>query len=294
MISTTNMRNSTPLPIPTKRQETSAIVTHIRNSRMKITMDNKDLNKQSNKSRQYDQVEKNFKNDYVYNVVAFLFQIKTNQIRAAVKKKAKDKKKADLALALALDVTTTEEDSSVENSETEKDDSVAVDESEEDDSVAVDESEEDDLSSAENSEEDDLSSAENSEEDDSETDVPIVDSLPTSHCRHVSESAHHRYTKSCVESILGESIPTYINNLPDDEKEAFKKKFCRTIFKMSWEKYKHGQGIDDWLYIAPEQTGFRNLTSTYLGLLWDKLPTDDVIGGAILKDFIDDNMIFSE
>jgi hypothetical protein len=289
MISTTNMRNSTPLPIPTKRQENSTIVTHIRNSRIKITMYNKDLNKQSNKSRQYDQIDKNFKNIYVYNVVAFLFQIKANQLKTAMKKKAdmkkaEDKKKA----ALALDATT-EEDSSVENSETEKDDLSSVENSE---------TETDDLSSVENSENetetDDLSSVENSEAEDSETDVPIVDSLPTSHRRYVSESVHHRFTKSRVESILGESIPTYINNLPDDEKEAFKEKFCKTIFKMCWEKYKHGQGIDEWLYTTAGQSGFRNLTSTYLELLWDKLPTDDVIGGAVLKEFIDDNMIFSE
>lgn len=63
---------------------------------------------------------------------------------------------------------------------------------------------------------------------------------------------------------------------------------------MCWQKYKHGQGIDEWLYTTAVQTGFHNLTNSYLGLLWDKLPGDDVIGGAILKDFIDDNMIFSE
>ena len=290
MISTTNMRNSTPLSIPTKRSESSTTDTQITNSRIKITMDNKDLNKQSNKSKQYDTIEKNFKNPYVYNVVAFLFQIKTNQLKAAMKQKAENKKKAvfvPLVPAPALGATTKEDedDSSVENSETEKDDL-----------VAVDESENDDLSSTENSEaeKDDLSSAENSEAEDSETDVPIVDSLPISHCRHVSESVHHRFTKSQVESILGESIPTYINHLPDDEKEAFKKKLCKTIFKMCWEKYKHGQGIDEWLYTTGVQSGFINLTRTYLELLWDKLPTDDVIGGAVLKEFIDDNMIFSE
>ena len=63
---------------------------------------------------------------------------------------------------------------------------------------------------------------------------------------------------------------------------------------MCWEKYKHGQGIDEWLYTTAVQSGFINLTRTYLELLWDKLPKEYVIGGAVLKEFIDDNMIFSE
>ena len=293
MISTTNMRNSTQLPIPSKRSGSSVDAEDIKKSRMQINIHNKHLNKQSNKSRQYHKIETNFKNPYIYNVVAFLFQKRVNELKKI------NKKKADAAI---LANTTKSHTNSHTNSHTKIDDeqseyivydehSESIDDDEQNESI-------DDGEQNEYIDDDEQSQSiddEHSESiDNDEIDVPIVGSLPDSHRRHVRESAHNRFTKTRVESILGQSIPNYINNLPDNEKEAFETKLCRTIFKMCWQKYKHGQGIDEWLYTTAVQTGFHNLTNSYLGLLWDKLPGDDVIGGAILKDFIDDNMTFIE
>ena len=280
MISTTNMRNSTQLPIPSKRGGSSVEAEDIKKSRIQLDIHNKHVNKQSNKSRQYRNIETNFKNPYIYNVVQFLFQKRLNVLKKI------NKKKADAAI---LANTTKYHTNSHTKSDDEQSESIDDDEQ----SQSIDDGEQN--QSIDDDEQNQSIDDEHSESiDNDEIDVPIVVNLPNSHSRHVSESVHNRFTKSRVESIFSESIPTYINNLPDNEKEEFETKLCKAVFKMCWQKYKHGQGIDEWLYTTAVQTGFQNLTNSYLLLLWDKLPGDDVIGGAILKDFIDDNMTFSE
>jgi hypothetical protein len=297
MISTTNMRNSTQLPIPSKTGGSSVDAEDIKKSRMQINIYNKYLNKQSNKSRQYHKIETNFKNPYIYNVVAFLFQKRVNELKKI------NKKKADAAILANTTKSHTNSHTKIDDEQNESIDddeqNESIDDDEQNESIDDDEQNEsiddEQNESIDDDEQNESIDDEHSESiDNDEIEVPTVGSLPDSHRRHVRESAHNRYTKTRVESILGQSIPNYINNLPDNEKEAFETKLCRTIFKMCWQKYKHGQGIDEWLYTTAVQTGFHNLTNSYLGLLWDKLPGDDVIGGAILKDFIDDNMIFSE
>ena len=274
MISTTNMRNSTPLPIPTKRQENSANVTIIRKSRMKITMDNKDLNKQSNKSRQYDQIEKNFKNDYVYNVIGFLFQIKRNQIDEAKKKKAAEKKAKKEAENKAI----------AENTK-------SPDESDDEQSESIDESDDEQIQSIDESDDEQSQSIDESEHLD-DTDAPIVASLPTLNSWHVRESIHTSYTKSDVEIILDESIPTYINNLPDDEKEVFEHKLCRTLFRMIWKKDNGVRGISENIYTIAVEAGFHTLKTEYLKMEQDKTSNQQALGGTILQKFLEEHNLF--
>jgi hypothetical protein len=294
MISTTNMRNSTQLPIPSKRGGSSVVAEDIKKSRIQLNIPNEYLNKQSNKSRQYHNIETNFNKPYIYSVVQFLFQKRVNEL------KKNNKKKADAAiLANTTNSHTKSDDEQIESIDDDEQ-SQSIDDGEQNQSIddgehseSIDDGEQN--QSIDDDEQNQSIDDEHSESiDNDENDVPIVVNLPNSHSRHVSESVHNRFTKSRVESIFSESIPTYINNLPDNEKEEFETKLCRAVFKMCWQKYKHGQGIDDWLYTTAVQTGFQNLTNSYLLLLWDKLPGDDVIGGAILKDFIDDNMTFIE